>query len=188
MITYLLLRRRDSTYNHPLYIINMTKQEILNRGEWSENSFFIEIPFDVFKEEIEIQVTFDSGEEQFLSNSSIQAIKDFYKLDKSDYKEIQEKIWEHCLACNQTQNSKISYDDGKTWIDSSSSLEENLAYWEIKTKEDALKKSIIKNVWLANTWGSQSEDSIFKIEIDVEWDREHGISIMYKNGKLYKVE
>jgi len=165
----------------------MTEQEILDKAEWINNSYVLRIESDVFKKIIPIEISFDKEEERILSKASIGAVNDFLKLNESDSEEINQKIWEHCLACNQTQTSKGSTDGGKTWFDTSTTMEENLAQWKIKDKEDALNKSIIEGVWIANNWSSDSAN-IFYLGISVEWDNEHGMNIIYRNGKINDVE
>ena len=166
----------------------MTKEEMLFAGEWIKDSFVLKIESEIFNKIIPIEVSFDRGEERLLSDRSINAINDFLSFDKNNLAEIEEEIWKHCLNCNQTQNSRGSIDGGKTWVDTSSTLEQNLAEYGIKTKEDALQKSSIECVYLANTWGKNAFGRIFYLVIKVAWDNEHGMSIVYRNGKIDDVE
>ncbi len=166
----------------------MTEEEILHKGEWLHDSLVLKINSKLFGKLLPIEVSFDQGEAKNLSTTSVSAINDFLRLTVENLQAIEEAIWKHCLACNQTQTSRGSSDGGKTWVDKSTTLEENLSEWGIKTKEDALDKSSIEGVWMANTWGKHSSANVFYLGISVAWDNEHGMNIIFRNGKLDDVE
>lgn len=153
-----------------------------------KDSLVMKINSTLFGKTIPIEVYFDREEERSLSPSSVGAINDFLDLTDNDLQEIEQSIWQHCLDCNQTQTSRGSSDGGKTWVDTSSTLEENLAEWSIKTKADALAKSSIETVWLANTWGKNARGNVFYLVVEVIWENEHGMNIIFRNGKLDDVE
>lgn len=166
----------------------MTEQEIIDKSEWLHNSYVLRIESELFGKLIPIEISFDKGEERTLSETSVEAINNFLNLDTMDLDQINQLIWEHCLKCNQSQVSKGSTDGGKTWFDTSTSLEENLSKWNITNKDDALKKSTIQGVWISNTWGKNANGNIFYLGISVDWDSEHGMNIIYRNGKIDDVE
>lgn len=166
----------------------MKENEILEIAKWQSGSLLFELDSELFGKTIKFCISFDEGEDKVISEIALRTIEDFLKLTKQDLENINDEIWNHCLACNQSQTSKGSRDGGKTWFDTSSTLEENLAEYNIKNKEDALAQSSINSVYLANIWDADEKDTIFYLRISVSWDGEHGMSINYCNGVIDDIE
>jgi hypothetical protein len=166
--------------------MEMTQAEILKKGKWiTEKLFQLTVFSDLFAQEVKIVISFWSSGNSDISDKAMDSIGKFLSLEKSDAKQIEDEVWKHCLACNQTQTSKGSRDGGKTWFDTSSTLEENLARYEIYTREDAIKKYEIVNVLIQN---NAETDVDYIIQVDTPWDSGHLIMFRFKNNALISVE
>lgn len=164
----------------------MTQNEILQKGSWITEDLFQLIVFsEVFGQEVKVVISFSESEDREVSKEAVDSISKFLSLEKAEKLRIEDEIWKHCLACNRTQTSKGSLDGGKTWFDTSSTLEENLARYKIKVREDAIKIYEIVNVLVYND-SSSNRDYI--IQIDTPWDWGHLIMFQFENNQLTNVE
>lgn len=164
----------------------MTKDEILRNGEWTSEDLFQVILFsEVFFQDVKTVVYFSENENRIISDKALNAINQFLLLDKLQKTRVEDEIWKHCLACNQTQVSKGSRDGGKTWFDTSSTLEENLARYEINNREDAIKRYEIVNVLIYN---DEATNGDYIIQIDTPWDWGHLIMFHFEKNRLTNVE
>jgi hypothetical protein len=161
----------------------MTSEEILKKSKWSHDRL---MKFDLFSilfnKNIEVTISFDTTESRkLISDKTLETINEFQAIDKNEIEIINDEIWKHCLGCNQTTRS--SFDGGKTWNEFK--LEDNLAEYGIKTKEDALKQSNITGIYIVDNWGV--DERVFWLSVGTTWDREHAINLVYRNGKLSDV-
>ncbi len=164
----------------------MTRDEILQNGNWTSDNLFQIISFsEAFDQDVKIAVYISINGNRIISDKAVNAINQFISLDRSQKTRVEDEIWKHCLACNQTQISKGSRDGGKTWFDTSSTLDENLARYEINNREDALKKYEIVDVLIYNDPDTNGD---YIIQIETPWDYGHLIMVHFENNQLTHVE
>ena len=165
-----------SIFNNKKIIEKLDSESILKIGNWINQELLeFNIYSTIFKKNIDIQISFDNDEEKKISDLTIITIQDIQNLSNIEIEIINDEIWKNCLDCNQT----TSYLNNEKEVESK--LEDNLLKYGIKNKADAMKKSSFKNIFIANNWGV--EERIFKLEFDLDWDKEHNLSISYENGK-----
>lgn len=161
----------------------MTAEEILRIGKWKYPTILqFNIFSKLFQKDISIEIAIEQNDGKVISQYTLMALTDFQNLPNSEIENIENQIWAHCLGC--FRSTKYSHDGGITWKEST--LEENLKEVGITGRENALKKSKIKNIYIDNEIGT--DDRVFSIQIEIEWDKEHGMSLLYFNGKFDDVE
>lgn len=159
----------------------MTVEDIISIAKQERDKEMTFVLFSqLFKKDIKFLISFDDDNE-VISKTTLDTINEFLSLNQEETKIIDEEIWKHCLGCNG--DTRSSYDGGVTWVESK--LADNLAEYDIKTKEDALKQSQIKYIYIANKW--RFEGRIFWLCVSTTWDNEHEIVFCYINGKLDSV-
>lgn len=165
-------------------VILKKSKKIFSKGKWKHDGLFEgELYSTLFKQHVTLHVSFEAGEnKKSFSEKTLATIEEFQDLKDSEINIIYEEIWKHCLACNQ--DTRSSYDGGITWVESK--LEDHLAYYNIKNKEDAVKQTTVKDVYIANNWGV--EERVFWLSITTSWDPEHAMIFNYQNGTLRQVE
>jgi len=137
---------------------------------------------ELFGKEIPINISIDRDEDIVIFESTLKAVYDFQNLPKSEIENIKNQIWNHCLAC--FSSTKYSHDGGITWQESK--LEDNLKYGGIVDRDDALSKSEIKRIYIQNDLSIIG--GFFSIQINILWDTEHGMSLLYHDGEFSEIE
>lgn len=164
----------------------MTKMEIEQVGSWiREDIFQIEVFSAFFGKGVKVNFYFRENDSKELSGFAISGLNQFLKLDNNELEKIEDEIWRHCLACNRSQASKGSRDGGKTWFDTSSTLDENLFKYNITSKDDALKLYEVVHVFIYN---EPVRDIDFEINIDTPWDWGHLLMFQFKGGRFVRME
>jgi hypothetical protein len=164
----------------------MTKLEIEQNGKWINKDIYQILIFSpFFQKEVKVNFYYQNPMDKKLINSAYNNFISFLNLKLEEKDKIEEEIWQHCLACNQTQTSKGSRDGGKTWFDTSTTLEENLKRFNILTKIDALNLYTVEHVFIYN---EPKEDIKFEINIDTPCDWVHLLMFLFNDGKFVRME
>jgi len=161
----------------------MTQKEILKIAKRKYPTILeFHLFSELFGKEVPINISIDENENIEIYESTLNALIEFQNLPNSEIENIENQIWNHCLGCYSS--TKYSHDGGITWKESK--LEDNLKKAGIIDKKDALSKSNLACIYIANDIGIKNR--FFSIMIDIAWDTEHGMSLLYHNGKFDEIE
>ncbi len=165
-------------------MIIKSKEDILSIATWrGPNELIFDLYSPMLDRTFKVSIDFDPNiESKEIRPYTFQSIQEFQSLKADEIPKIHDKIWEAVLKANETY--KYSNDGGKTWKEST--LEDNLLYMGIKSKEDAIAKSPITGIGFINEL--DIDHTYFTIFMNPEWDEEHGLTAYYYHGKLDYVE
>lgn len=137
--------------------------EIESSGTYSpDRTWFVgDIYSTLFGKKVKVSICMNEGETEVTKKQS-DIVTDFLSLPPSSLAHIKSELFEHFEECK-------GYYGKRSFI-------------KIKNKDDAYLRSSFDNllIWDSDKWTGRAANLCF----DVEWDVEHGISIVLYNGDL----
>ncbi|MEM7602071.1 MAG: hypothetical protein AAF357_11735 [Verrucomicrobiota bacterium] len=141
----------------------MNQGEIEERGKYEEDSEWFDGKLDspLFGQELGLRILREEGKDR-ISDKQIRIVNDFLDLKKAWIPHIKTLLFSHfeeCVGC---------YEEGE--------------FDEIKNPDDAFREAKLDYllIWETDAWKGRAANICF----DVEWEMEHGISVVLYDGVL----
>ncbi len=158
----------------------MTKEEILKNCLWDRYgmaSFEIEIP--ILKTKAKVQFIPISTSEKKISDDMTKALNDVLNVSPMQLIEIAGFLFKFCSLCCEVTSYGYEIDvaEGETLADA------NKRYFGVKSQEDALRKSTLEQITIA-----EDEGRAATLHFYAPWEDEHGCEILIRNGEVDKFQ
>jgi hypothetical protein len=157
--------------------MTMTKEEILSQCVWDEYNFATLNVFSrMFNGSVEVRFNpeYDSGRR--IDEKMVAALNDFLNLTESDLETVKDYLWQDC----QESFASISY--GVDVLEGETEAQANHRDFGIHSREDAYAKSDFSRVSIREA--PEVKNNYAAIDFSPDWEREHGCSVIMKNGRL----
>lgn len=154
----------------------MTKDEILKNCTWDRYdmaSLEIEIPILKTKATVTFIPNLKSGKE--ITDDMTKALNDILNLNDTKLTEIKDFLFYFFNLCCEV----TSYGFEMDVADEDTLADANKKYFEVKNKEDALKKSNLEQIVIEGC-----EGRVAKLYFHALWEDEHGCEIVIRNGEV----
>jgi hypothetical protein len=155
----------------------VTKDEIQGRCVWDEYGLAtLTVYSPMFAREVEVRLRpqFDGGRQ--IDDRMVAALNAFLNLGPSELETVMDLLWEDCRRAFED----ISY--GVDILPGESEAEANHREFGIRTREDAFANSRLRRILIPGDPGLENDYAA--ITFEPEWDREHGCSVVVKNGRV----
>lgn len=142
-------------------------KQILENCKWLNlNTLKFDLYSEMLNKYFPIVLYFDPDKkEKEIREETIKSIIEFQSLPPDELANIYNAMWEFVTKW-KTEDDRINMG--------------------INSKNEAKAKSIISEIGFFNE--DELDHSFFNIYLDVDWDKEHGITISYYNGELDDVQ
>lgn len=142
-------------------------KQILENCNWlNPNTVKFELYSEMLNKYFPIVLYFDpEKKEKEIREETIKSIIEFQRLPFGELSNIYNAMWEFVTKW-KSEDDRINMG--------------------INSKSEAIEKSIISEIGFFNE--DELDHSFFNIYLNVDWDKEHGITISYYNGELDDVQ
>lgn len=154
----------------------LTKEKLLNLIEWDENELgHCTLFVPLFNKEMSFLFFPELFKKPTISGKMAETVNDILQIQPSELEKVKELIWEECLFSFEVGDYGFTPENGETHV------EAHLRGMEISNKEDAITKSIFRDIVIHN------ENDKFKgryAEISIDSASDNLISIIIKDGRI----
>lgn len=159
----------------------MTYQELLDKGQWTDNATFTVTVFsELLSDTVEFHILVNQySEDRKITEVACQALNDFLNLKKENLDWIKEGLYANAQeSFKSTTWNCVEYKDNQT------EYEANLEYFKIYNKEDAYRHSKISTIFTDN---EELESYCFVCFLS-SWENEHEHIFVFANGEKDHIE
>lgn len=159
----------------------MNREQILINAVWESAKMQVYAPF--FEKEVEIWLTADMKslrhiEGDIISQTMVDTVNDFLKLDKNNLPLMKKLIYAHCLECCEATSYGFELKAGET------ETEANLREFGVGDEQDAFQKANLHRVYIEDDEAKKRKNRYVRLSFYPPWEEEHGLELILKNGEL----